>query len=514
MKKHTFTFLLLSSFLWSCGGEVTSDIPLENEQQEVSTETTTTSEDIEQPEDNPIEEIILAKQDFNFQDNLDKKIVINRVSATSTALPQNQSSVYNCFDNDMSTQWKTITGTGPEEGIMIYLNEPTYVEQIVISDQNGDRIQNIEIYVDGGNYYDGMDNKISNIFIKANQNFNTKQTGTENEYKLEFDKNDKFQIAEIDFYLDKETEYEIVVPNRVGSSVTASSSLKPEVAYGASNLLDKQKENAWAENTKGLGIGEKITFDFNQEIEIDEIRFWNGYQRSKEHFNANGAIQELTLSNDQSTELITLDRSYKFQSITLDTPLKGSQLELVINKAFKGTKYQDLVLSEIQFLKNGTAYDVITPEESKRIQQNKNVENSLFQGILDKNFNFSRSKQTVEGNTTYITAESNSIILRSNNTFVLYDTEIDMYYVETGEMPDEIFNINRETIADGSWEIKKISEDKIEIRIFGKKFEPRDRSDIYKGEVENSTLKIFQDFLTITPDFITGKTITGKLPIK
>ena len=44
--------------------------------------------------------------------------------ATSTSLPFNTYSVYNLFDSNVNTKWKTMRGAGPDEGIMIYFDNP------------------------------------------------------------------------------------------------------------------------------------------------------------------------------------------------------------------------------------------------------------------------------------------------------------------------------------------------------------------------------------------------------
>ena len=51
------------------------------------------------------------------------------------------------------------------------------------------------------------------------------------------------------------------------------------------------------------------------------------------------------------------------------------------------------------------------------------------------------------------------------------------------------------------------------LRIFGKKFTPKTDSDLYKGEVKNESLKIFQDFISIRPEYLQGKSVVSNIPL-
>ncbi len=138
--------------------------------------------------------------------------------------------------------------------------------------------------------------------------------------------------------------------------------------------------------------------------------------------------------------------------------------------------------------------------------------------ILDRNLNSSINIEEKSGSVTRYMYKTNSILLRSNNTFVLYERESEEFYSEGTEEQnymDEGYeggSVN-EVIGDGSWEIKSIADNKLVIRIFGKKYSPLTSAEIYRGEVTNNSLKIFQDFITITPQELKGKTVVSKIPL-
>ncbi len=449
----------------------------------------------------------------------DGELLINRVFATSTELPQSQNSVYNCFDSDHQTSWKTIAGSGPEEGVMIYLAYPTYIDKILIFDENGNEATNVEVYIDGRTNYGAgkIDTKVSNLFIKAHPTFKTKLHRPDNVSTRTFHPKAFFAISEIQFFIGENTQYKIITPIQLTGTVAASSNLTPVVAYGASNLVDGQLENAWAEAKDDFGIGETITFKLDHKIVVDKLQIWNGYQRSLEHFKQNAALQNFDLSVDGSAPLsYTLQKAYSGQTVELEEAIAGTEFTFTIKSGYRGTNYKDLVISELQFLSKGISYDISTTTETDRVKANRMLKSELLNKVLDRNLNITKSQTSKEGTVERNTYVSRSLLLRSNNTFVLYEREEESFYdaaMEEEEYYDDYSENIEEVIADGSWELKSITNDKVELRIFGKKFEPRSSSDIYKGDVQNESLKIFQDFITITPQELKGKFVVGSIPL-
>ncbi|BDD07188.1 hypothetical protein AUTU_46710 (plasmid) [Aureibacter tunicatorum] len=444
----------------------------------------------------------------------DKELVINRLYGTSTALPFLNYTPHNCFDKNPGTMWRTQTGSGPEEGLMISFENSSYISKVEIIDGNGIKIRYFDIYIDGmlsqgGNY---LRQNVKNLFIKASRHFNTQQLGGNDDYILHFSTNDFLSISEIRFYDESKNEYKVILPDLRRAILSASSSLSPEVAYGVDNLVDKKVENAWAESASGLGINETLDFHFDSEVEIDEIRVWNGYQRSKKHFSANGRVKKVAVSIDgETSDTYFLDSDlYGMQSIKLRRNLIGKNVNIQILEASKGNSYDDLVISELQFLKNGKSYEVETSHEEERVKSNKRLENEVLKQVLDRNINFSTRAIEKEGTTTNTISSYNSILLRSNNTFVMYNRTTEEFEDDIEEYYDE--NLS-EMIADGNWELKSLSDDEVKIRVFGKVFSAANNSQIYKGGDNQRNLRIIQDIVIISKDEMKGSRLVKKFKL-
>ena len=431
----------------------------------------------------------------------ENKLIISSIYATSTDLPLEDNSIFNCFDSSYDTFWNTIKGSCEEEGVMIRLNEPTVVSKIDVLGTNGEDNLNLDLYIDGAGRGRHVNGEILNIFIKA-RDYNCKNS---------------FSISEIKFYDANEQPYEIVVPEKVIANVVASSALTPKVAYGAINLIDGQKENGWAEGVPSSGVGQALLFKLNRKIRITDLSFWNGYQRSVKHFSSNSSAKRILVTDLKSgvSETYELANEMGVQQVKLKSPFITDALSIKFLEVYEGKKYKDLVISEIQFLNDGKYYSLQSEEFSKRIKANleKGKNNPTLFKVLDKNISYHENNESKEGTYIKYTSNSRSILLRSNNTFVWYQNEYENI-VDTADEEDEMgTDISKQIIADGSWYITKESLGKIKIKIFGKMFEPRDYSDIYKGEVTNETLRIFHDYLTLSKDKITGERIFETIPI-
>ena len=63
-------------------------------------------------------------------------VFLEGLYATSTAAGQE---IFNLFDNDAATGWRTATGAGPDEGVMLYFANAASVAQVQIDLAEGIR---------------------------------------------------------------------------------------------------------------------------------------------------------------------------------------------------------------------------------------------------------------------------------------------------------------------------------------------------------------------------------------
>ncbi|NME71408.1 NADase-type glycan-binding domain-containing protein [Flammeovirga aprica] len=449
--------------------------------------------------------LLSANSIFSENENFDPQtITIENVYATTTKVPQYENHILNCFDGDTTTVWQTMDGIHMNEGIMIYFPHPTYIYDVVLYDENGKVTSEYDKYCNGRPvYYGTIDHYISSLFIK----FRGSNQFKNGEYSV--------GISEIELLDENENAYAIKAPKLIKGQVKASSALTPEIAYSSNNLVDGQKESAWSEAVKGLGVGQKINFTLEEETQINKLKIWNGYQRSNVHFLANASMKSFTFGvKGGEKKSYTINREQGGQVIDLGITLTGKEFELEITGADAGTKYEDLVISEI-LLKNGnSSISIFTGEEEKRVKNNIALNHKVLKKVLDKRLNDEKKEAIDESVTVF---QTSSISLRSNNTFVFYNRE-EEEITEKTEDDDDFYeeddsSVISEVIADGNWEIKSITDDKIIIRIFGKKFTPLTSQDIYKGKTEGSAARIFQDNVTITNDVIKGQKVLAPIRI-
>ncbi|MEM9895132.1 MAG: hypothetical protein AAF789_02070 [Bacteroidota bacterium] len=450
--------------------------------------------------------------------------------ATSTALPFGKYSVYNLFDNDPSTIWKTLKGTGPNEGIMMIFPEPTYIGSLVLQQAKGidfAEVTTFLIYVDGQNQGSNLviDKRVNSLYIKILRTKSDRKITSEIDGK-KYSRNIFYEdfsvgLSEIKLLGDDDGQMRVIIPKKVNGSIQASSSLKPELAYGTSNLMDSRKEFGWVEGASGNGIGEEIIFEADEDIRITAVKIWNGYQRSPSHFSGNSRLKSFQFGlEDQQGQSYSLDDTTTPQTVTLGRPITGRRFVLTIEAAYSGSKYRDLVLSELKFFDGETPIMIRTKSEEERITETKAAaeNNDLLKTFLDRNIDVILLKsENKSGEGSYYSEshrQATSLLLRSNNTFVIYEDEnyhfeeyIEAEGIDTGE------DTEKQLIADGNWELKETGSDYLEIRIFGKILNTTPGENIYGSTSTEEKQRIFQDFLTLKKGTITGERFISDIPL-
>lgn len=142
--------------------------------------------------------------------------------------------------------------------------------------------------------------------------------------------------------------------------VTATSSLSPDgdITYDVTNLLDDDLQTAWNSDTKeNEGQGQIITFRFPEPVDLQAVRFVNGYAKNEGVYTANHRIQELLVTTDGSEQVqpVTLLDTSDRQEISVDFGLT-TKVQLEIVEVYPGDGFTDspltadLALTEVTFL--------------------------------------------------------------------------------------------------------------------------------------------------------------------
>lgn len=230
--------------------------------------------------------------------------------ATSTA---SDSKLAAAFDQDPQSAWQTIKGAGPDEGIMLYFSNPTFLKNIQIDAASAPQlatITKITIYGNGAPIAQGvpgetieLEETYENIYlrisaveqteifteVRENQRYDTLAREV-------FDPNFSVGFAGVKLIGDR-GEMRLVPPTEKKGTAKASSTLNPETpAYDVSQLFDARREFVWVEGADGQGVGEQLIFHFDEEVQIDALLLWNGYQRSEVHYKANTRLRNFTFA--------------------------------------------------------------------------------------------------------------------------------------------------------------------------------------------------------------------------
>ncbi len=425
-------------------------------------------------------------------------IVLKGIYATSTQIPHSKFSYRNLFDGNNNTYWSTMPGAAPDEGIMLYFDKPVAIDILEITQPVAESIapiRSFSIYTNGQKLADRnyQNNRLKldasnvySLFIRLDGFNEIDKSDKEGTVITTFPSQKTAAISELNILLKSGTKANIITPKQVKGTITASSTLSPDLAFGVRNLFDSRSEFAWAEGDKGNGVGQFLNLQFQDEQTITALEVVNGYQRSEKHFTANTRVKSLLMSdeNGKQSELKLTDDTGE-QTALLSDPVKGKNIKIQVKDVYPGSTYKDMVISEIKFINGKTEFileDNIT--ESLKTSLLKKAKGTILEKVLDH-----RIGNELREPDGYVS----SLILRSDYTFVSYKEG----WSENGQESQ-----TDETIADGNWEIKELSAGRAVIRIFGKLVQISKTSGYYSGEESSEDLKIFQDILTIDEDGI------------
>lgn len=142
------------------------------------------------------------------------------------------------------------------------------------------------------------------------------------------------------------------------NKVTSDSYLKGagNVNYKPENLHDFSLLTAWVPDSAGGAIGKKIYFHFEPlSPRVNEIMIYNGYIKNYDLFKANSRVKKFRLYiNNKPYAILELGDTTAQQSFSIPatrSTVKGKDLILTfeIMEVYKGDKYTDVAVSEINF---------------------------------------------------------------------------------------------------------------------------------------------------------------------
>ncbi len=214
-------------------------------------------------------------------------------------------------------------------------------------------------------------------------------------------------------------------PRAVAGKLSVSSQLEPADAYHADYLFDSRDDFGWVEGAPGSGKGEALTVSFAQAQTLSGLEVWNGYQRSMDHFTKNAKVKRLQVHADGEPifEPLGLTDVTGPQALSFPEPLTARELRLEVVEVSPGTKYEDLVISELRFVDAQGSFGLAVDLDARAQALKTQLVGSPLESVLDRSF-----QSVCDG--PYI--GSRELKLRSNNSFVWYDESEDLEEVFDG----------------------------------------------------------------------------------
>lgn len=141
--------------------------------------------------------------------------------------------------------------------------------------------------------------------------------------------------------------------------------------YHPNYIADDDAVTGWVEGAENSGAGSWVRIAVTPLPGTTKVRLKirNGYQKSAALFKANARAKSVTIKLLPSgkTQQVDLADKQGWQEVSVEQPggeLRG--VELAIGSVYEGTKYADLVISDVQVFATSTTRDNPTFEKSKR----------------------------------------------------------------------------------------------------------------------------------------------------
>lgn len=134
-------------------------------------------------------------------------------------------------------------------------------------------------------------------------------------------------------------------------SVRASSELSERgMTHSVERIYDGRLNQAWVEGAPGQGIGESVTFTFDNIYKFSGIKVYAGYQKTRDLYRKNSRPKKITFKfSDGSRCSVNLKDHYGMQNINFDKSIEADEVKIIIDSVYKGTKYTDTVISEVEW---------------------------------------------------------------------------------------------------------------------------------------------------------------------
>lgn len=113
-------------------------------------------------------------------------------------------------------------------------------------------------------------------------------------------------------------------------------------------LFREDDQTNWQEGVDGPGIGQYVAYTLKQTYEIEAMSFRLGNWKTDRYFWGNNRPKTLEIIADSNSWTITFPDEYMTEYVvTFSQPIKATNLKFTINDVYKGSQWDDTVITEI-----------------------------------------------------------------------------------------------------------------------------------------------------------------------
>lgn len=464
-----------------------------------------------------------------FAINCGTKVQISMVTSTSAASGQP-------FDALNGKEWKAEEGAEFVK-LHVYADEVIPLSKVEAVSCGNEFKDHVYVFINFDEVFRSSEAKKSTAVVTYDPPVSARSV------TFNFQKNSNICLKAINLYDESGKKYNVQTPEIIEAKVTASETGSPQASYDVMNLFDSRYEYAYATDKGSKDV--TIDFDFADEVDIESVKIWNGYQRSDVHCVDNGRVTKLLLTGDSGyKETISLTDELGSQTIALPKPFSGKKLQFKVIDYIKGRNAKGVVISEMRFF-NGKHWMLPNSFPRTRALADANSKQFKSAGLLsilnrsieggdDHSSNTSiqidvpgegSSPETADESSAVnseVDGSAEDIVSRSNSNWILrFRTDGSMFLEgTTGRyIPSDYGEVyeNQRFFALGNYEVKETSEKGMVVRIFGFLRNTKTSEDIIYGEGDcngcgrdcnklgsgadpNSIEKIFQEYLEVTKE--------------
>lgn len=148
----------------------------------------------------------------------------------------------------------------------------------------------------------------------------------------------------------KNNTYSSIYMGAISSAYESSADKEGNYVHSAKLAIDGNITTCWTEGVQGLGIGERIVYNFNDTYQVRGFDIWVGHQKSSDLFYKNARPTRIKVEgNNGQTAIVNLSDTLGSQRVTLSTPMNTNSISITIQDANSGSKWQDTSIAEISF---------------------------------------------------------------------------------------------------------------------------------------------------------------------